>query len=116
MEMTTLNLPEDLRQALDQAVAAIVEIAHPELVILFGSWAEGTARPDSDVDLLVVADYAERGATHAALHRVLRSILGTREFDLLLYKPQEWARSRRLIGFVPHEADRYGVKLVERAA
>lgn len=28
--------------------------AHPELVLLFGSQARGTAGPDSDIDLLVV--------------------------------------------------------------
>jgi uncharacterized protein len=116
MEATALNLPEDLRAALDQAVAAIVEIAHPELVILFGSWAEGTARPDSDVDLLVVADSEDRVDLHAELFQALRSILGTREFDLLLYQPEKWERARRLIGFVPREADQHGVRLVDRAA
>ena len=44
MGTDTLNLPADLREALDRAVAAIVEIAHPELITLFGSWADGTAR------------------------------------------------------------------------
>ena len=32
----------------------IVEKFHPDKVILFGSYANGTATPDSDVDLLVV--------------------------------------------------------------
>ena len=30
---------------------------HPERIVLFGSHAEGTAGPDSDVDLLVVMPF-----------------------------------------------------------
>ena len=65
-------MPEDLRQALDKAVAAIVEIAHPELIILFGSWAEGTARLDSDVDLLVVAETENPHQLTVALRKAIR--------------------------------------------
>lgn len=35
-------------------VEQIVALANPLRVILFGSRAQGTARPDSDIDLLVV--------------------------------------------------------------
>ena len=35
-------------------LARIIEILHPEQIWLFGSRAEGRARPDSDYDLLVV--------------------------------------------------------------
>ncbi len=116
MSTELVNLPPDLREALDQAVAAIVEIAHPELVILFGSWAEGTARPDSDVDLLVVADYDKRSETYGAIYDILRSALGDRDFDLILTPLDRWPRARTIIGMINYEADRYGVKLIDRAA
>ena len=32
----------------------------PQKVILFGSYARGTARPDSDIDLLVIKETSER--------------------------------------------------------
>jgi uncharacterized protein len=35
-------------------VARLVERLHPEAIWLFGSRAEGRARPDSDYDLLVI--------------------------------------------------------------
>jgi predicted nucleotidyltransferase len=38
-------------------VKRIVKKFHPEGIILFGSQARGDAGMDSDVDLLVVADY-----------------------------------------------------------
>jgi predicted nucleotidyltransferase len=45
---------------------------HPEKIILFGSHARGHARPDSDVDLMVVMDSDEHPSRIAAeiTHRV----------------------------------------------
>jgi predicted nucleotidyltransferase len=41
-------------------ISRIVEVAKPERIILFGSRARGTARPDSDVDLLIVKSTPSR--------------------------------------------------------
>ena len=41
---------------LNEAVDRLVEALHPRAIILFGSRARGTNRPDSDYDLLVVSD------------------------------------------------------------
>jgi uncharacterized protein len=38
----------------------IARAFNPEKIILFGSYAEGTASPDSDVDLLVVLPFEGR--------------------------------------------------------
>jgi uncharacterized protein (UPF0332 family) len=46
-------------QAQEQIVRRIVETAHPEKIILFGSQAREEARPGSDMDLLVIADSKE---------------------------------------------------------
>ena len=42
------------QRAIDTMVLRIVEQFDPERIILFGSRGRGDARPDSDVDLLVV--------------------------------------------------------------
>jgi uncharacterized protein len=41
---------------LQEAVRRLVRDLHPRAIILFGSRARGTARPDSDYDLLVISD------------------------------------------------------------
>ena len=57
------NLPPSLvpqRETLTRCLEAM-HAAHPlRQVILFGSHARGEARPDSDVDLCLVADGAEQ--------------------------------------------------------
>jgi uncharacterized protein len=42
------------QKAIDQVVEQIVEKFRPQKIILFGSYARGNPRPESDVDLLVV--------------------------------------------------------------
>ena len=44
---------------LSEVVNRIVQKFHPEKIILFGSWAHGEAREDSDLDLLVVLPKVE---------------------------------------------------------
>ena len=39
---------------------------HPQKIVLFGSHARGDARPDSDVDLLVIMDSDQHPARAAA--------------------------------------------------
>ena len=41
-------------EKINEAVRRIVEAAQPRKIILFGSHARGDAKPDSDVDLMVL--------------------------------------------------------------
>jgi predicted nucleotidyltransferase len=42
------------QEAIDTAVRRLVAVANPTKIVLFGSYAEGKATPDSDLDLLVI--------------------------------------------------------------
>lgn len=72
----------------DEIVQRIVDAIHPQRIILFGSRARGDARPDSDLDLLVIADSSEPRYRRAApLYGALSDILIP--MDILVYTPQE---------------------------
>ncbi len=47
------RIPEE---AIRDVVRQIVEKFHPQKIILFGSYARGNPRPESDLDILVVMD------------------------------------------------------------
>jgi uncharacterized protein len=71
-----------------QLTARIVEAERPEKIILFGSYAKGTATESSDIDLLVIS--------RSTLPRRDREVRLTRElfgsgvpYDLLMLTPEE---------------------------
>jgi len=82
---------------MDEIVRRIVQIIRPEKVILFGSRARGEARPESDVDLLVIAKSEQpRYRRSAPLYGALSDILVP--MDILVYSPeevQEWSGVRQ---------------------
>jgi len=47
------------QKTLDDIIRRIVEVAHPEKIILFGSAARGEMGPNSDVDLLIIKKGAD---------------------------------------------------------
>ena len=81
------------QEALDQMIHAIVQEVDPEAVILFGSHARGDARPDSDVDLMVIeqAPFSPERSRRAQYSRLSAAL---REFpfakDILLYSRDEF--------------------------
>ena len=66
---------------------SIVREFRPECVILFGSYAYGTATKDSDVDLLVVLPF-EGKAAHKALE-IIRKVKPRIPLDLLVRTPEQ---------------------------
>jgi predicted nucleotidyltransferase len=48
------------RMELDKIVTQVVAAYHPEKIILFGSYAYGKPRADSDLDLLIIKKTSER--------------------------------------------------------
>ena len=59
-------------QILQEIIRRVVEVAHPEKIILFGSAARGKMGPNSDVDLVVVMNTsAHRRRTSQTIYRHL---------------------------------------------
>ena len=80
-----------------QLTARIVEVERPEKIILFGSYASGTATESSDIDLLVIS--------RSTLPRREREVRLTRRlfgsgvpYDLLVLTPEEMEERLRRNG------------------
>jgi predicted nucleotidyltransferase len=72
----------------EEIVRRIIDTIHPRKIILFGSRARGTARLDSDVDLLIIADSPQPRYRRAApLYGALSDIL--LPMDIVVYSPEE---------------------------
>ena len=103
----------DMERVVDEMVSRIREAVDPERIILFGSRARGTARPDSDFDLLVVKESSlPRYRRAAPLYTKLADL--PVEVNILVYTPSEiaeWSAVRQ--AFVT-SAIREGKVLYER--
>jgi len=75
-------------EALPEVVQRIVQTLHPEKIVLFGSYADGTPTSDSDVDLLVVM---ETTASPVERYLTVSRLLRPRPFpvDILVKRPDE---------------------------
>ena len=102
---------------LQRMVAAIVDAADPEQVILFGSRARGDARPDSDVDLVVVEaePFGPARDRRAEIVRLMRAVggMGVAK-DVLVYSRDEVEYWRDSLNNVLARALREGRVLYER--
>jgi uncharacterized protein len=91
----------------------IVEKFDPLQVILFGSQARGDARPDSDVDLLVVFPHVENTRLAAVAISSELQGLGMAK-DVVVTTPDEIGAWGHLIGTVLEPALREGRVLYDR--
>ena len=81
------------QETIDKLVEVIVREAAPDTVILFGSHARGDARPDSDVDLMVIeaepfSAQRSRRAEYSRISMALRDFPFAK--DILLYSRDEF--------------------------
>jgi predicted nucleotidyltransferase len=104
-------LPKLTPEMVEEAVNRIVEAVHPLQIIAFGSRAKGTARPDSDLDLLVVTTPDENSAENRRAERLqIRGALSGMMFskDILVTNPEHLAEQRTWLGSVYRNAEAEG--------
>jgi uncharacterized protein len=98
---------------LTEITQRIVAVSDPQQIILFGSQARGDARPDSDLDLLVVKEEMESPRAEAA--RIYRALAGLSiPVDIVIARSDYVRRHRDVVGTVVRPALREGRVLYAR--
>ena len=87
-----------LREALPLVVAEIAAAFEPAEVILFGSVARGEEGPDSDLDMLVVFDRAERAVRRDLMVEIRRAIRTFVPVDIIVADVEELRADRDAVG------------------
>lgn len=106
--------PSTLPQCLPEMVERIVRRFDPLRILLFGSWARGDARPDSDVDLLVVLSRVDD--KRRATVEILRALNGVPVGkDVIVTTPDEIETRGQVAGLALLPALREGKVIYERA-
>lgn len=88
-----LSLADLLRRAVgvESELQTVLDRPDVAAAVIYGSWASGARRPDSDIDVLVIGDAELR-----ELRRLVRPVekASGRRIDLTLMRPDEFRRGR----------------------
>ncbi len=94
------------QKVLDEIVKRIIEVAHPEKIILFGSAVRGEVGPNSDLDLLVVKSGVHR---RRLAQKIYMNLLGVGQaVDIVVVTPEDIEQFRDSVGLVIESALREG--------
>jgi predicted nucleotidyltransferase len=111
--MSKTKKPIDVPVLIDRMVKRIVKKFHPEKIILFGSQARGDARPDSDIDLLVVMNFEGTKLDKMVELQGLRPSV-SRHMDILVTTPADFAWRKDVVGTIEWPANKEGKVLYAR--
>ncbi len=102
------------QEAIDYIVQQIVKNFQPQKIVLFGSYAYGNPRPESDVDLLVIMETPLKEVEQEI--RICQKIEHHFGLDLLVKTPATLAKRLKLGDPFLKEIVRRGRVLYERTA
>ena len=109
------NHTEAADKIIKQMVKRIVKRFDPERIILFGSYARGTAGPDSDVDLLIVMQVDGSKRKQRLEIRTALNGIGLAK-EIIVATSEEVEKYQDMVGTIIRPALREGKVLHERAA
>lgn len=102
-------------KTIQEAAGRLVEKFHPDRIILFGSYARGTADEHSDVDFLVITRAAERVNRRrlmSEMDQALRGLALAR--DIVILTPDEFEEDKEIPGTIARYVSKEGRVLYER--
>ncbi|MGB9610523.1 MAG: nucleotidyltransferase domain-containing protein [Bryobacteraceae bacterium] len=100
-------------EKVEEAVRKIIEVSHPEKIILFGSYVRGATGRNSDLDILVVtSDTVENPRRESVrIRRALRGI--PMPMDILVIPRSQWEKLKDVPGLIYREALKTGKVVYE---
>ncbi len=100
--------PREIEAVIQGILAKLLTGYAPQKVILFGSYAYGNPRPDSDIDLLIIKDTSERFIDRwVSVRRILSDPTRKVPLETLVLTPRELSE-RLAIG------DQYLAEIMEK--
>lgn len=103
----------DVKERLKKIVKIIVENFDPEKIILFGSYAYGNPKMDSDIDLMIIMHTDLQPHRRSVLLRKLLKDIGIPK-DIVVKTPDEFNRFKDIVGTITYPAAHKGKVLYER--
>jgi uncharacterized protein len=104
----------DIDDLVHLAAQRLIDAAHPEKIILFGSYGRGDFDQGSDLDLLVIlSDVEDRIEEMIRLRRVLKDI--PMAIDIVVYSRADVEERQHLRGTMLYHALREGKVLHDAA-
>jgi predicted nucleotidyltransferase len=104
----------------DEVVQRIIDVLKeedPERVYLFGSRADGTARPDSDYDICLLKRFDESKWSNEGkrIYHKLRKAVPDVYTDLILYTPDSFLVDKEYKGYIAYQIYKKGIIVYESA-
>jgi predicted nucleotidyltransferase len=102
-------------ETIREAARRLAEEFRPDRIILFGSYARGTADDRSDVDFMVITDAVKRISRHKMMAEMDRSLQGLRMAkDIVVLTPDEFEEDKGIPGTIARYVSKEGRLLYER--
>jgi len=99
------------QSTIQELVNRIVTKFNPERIILFGSYANGTFQPESDVDLLIIMKTNLREVQQALqIRQFIKPLFGV---DILVYQPDQLEKRIELGDYFLQEVISNGIVIYE---
>jgi uncharacterized protein len=102
---------QKVKQYIEDLREQIVQVAQPQKIILFGSYACGQPHENSDVDLLVVMPF--EGSAQRQAFKIRTQIHASRALDMLVRTPEYIAEQLAMDDFFLQEITQQGQVIYE---
>ena len=102
-------------ETIQEAARRLADKFRPDRIILFGSYARGTADDHSDVDFMVITEAAKRRNRHKMMAEMDGALRGLQiAKDIIVLTPGEFEEDKEIPGTTARYVSKEGRLLYER--